>query len=107
MNRLQSCFLEPFGPQLASSDRSSPALSRTCHHGWQPDHVPVKDRSKEAFLSHVFEAFRHAPAVDAERLTRAVLKVLAVHVSTGEMDDIRAIIPDSLHELFPKRGVHR
>ncbi|PAY15664.1 hypothetical protein CKO51_30725 [Rhodopirellula sp. SM50] len=77
------------------------------YEGWQPDQVPVKDRSKQAFLSHVFEAFRHDPVVDAERLTHAVLKVLSVHVSAGEMDDIRAIIPDSLHDLFPKRGVHR
>ncbi|QEG00620.1 hypothetical protein Mal15_46910 [Stieleria maiorica] len=73
------------------------------YEGWQPDHVPVKDRSKAAFLTHVSEGFPNDPEVDAERLTRAVLSVLARRVSEGEINDIRAVIPESLRELFPKR----
>ncbi|WP_182868158.1 DUF2267 domain-containing protein [Stieleria mannarensis] len=73
------------------------------YEGWQPDHVPVKDRSKAAFLTHVSDAFPDDPEVEAERLTRAVLKVLADRVSKGEINDIRAVIPESLRELFPRR----
>jgi uncharacterized protein (DUF2267 family) len=72
------------------------------YEGWQPEKVPVKDRNKEDFISHVAEAFPGDQTVDPERLTRAVLKVVAHHVSDGEMQDIQAIIPKSLGELFPK-----
>ncbi len=72
------------------------------YEGWLPDSVPVKDRTKEAFLAHVFKAFGNDQSVDPERLTHSVLKVVAQHVSEGEMDDIRSIIPKPLLELFPK-----
>ena len=72
------------------------------YEGWQPGKVPVKDHTKEAFLTHVFKAFADDQGVDPGRLTQAVLKVVAAHVSAGEMDDIRAIVPKSLRELFPK-----
>ncbi len=74
------------------------------YEGWQPDAVPVKDRTKEAFLAHVFKAFINDQSVDPERLTRCVLKVAAKHVSEGEVEDIRAILPRSLHDLFPDRS---
>jgi uncharacterized protein (DUF2267 family) len=72
------------------------------YEGWEPNHVPVKDRTKEAFLAHVFQAFPEDQSVNVERLTHAVLKVVAAHVSPGEMSDIEAIVPKPLRELFPK-----
>ncbi|QDT01957.1 hypothetical protein K227x_03270 [Rubripirellula lacrimiformis] len=72
------------------------------YEGWQPDQIPVKHRSKEAFLGHVCEAFPDDQSVDPEKLTRAVLKMVASHVGKREMDDIQAIIPKPLRELFPK-----
>ncbi|WP_404309486.1 sigma-70 family RNA polymerase sigma factor [Neorhodopirellula lusitana] len=65
---------------------------------WQPSHVPVKDHSKEEFLSHIVKAFPDDPNVDPERLTHAVLKVVAALVSEGETDDIRSIVPKPLVE---------
>ena len=80
-----------------------PMLLRGVYYeGWQPDHVPVKDRSIEDFLAHIFKAFPNDQSVDPERLTQAVLKVVTAHVSEGEMDDIRSIVPKRLRELFPK-----
>ena len=70
------------------------------YEGWQPNAVPVKDRTKEAFLTHVFKAFPNDPSVDPERLTYAVMKVVKSHVSEGEIDDIRAILPRPLRELL-------
>lgn len=71
------------------------------YEGWKPDSVPVKDRTKEAFLAHVFNAFHDDRSVDPERLTRCVLDIVSRHVSAGEMKDIRSIIPKHLHEFFP------
>ncbi|TWU46681.1 DUF2267 domain-containing protein [Rubripirellula reticaptiva] len=70
------------------------------YEGWQPDFVPVKDRTKEAFLAHVSKAFSADQNVNVEELTIAVLKIVASHVSEGEMNDIEAIIPKPLGELF-------
>lgn len=67
---------------------------------WQPNQVPVKDRAKEDFLSHIFKAFPDDPSVDPERLTRSVIHVLRSHVSEGEIDDIQAILPKPLREWF-------
>lgn len=47
---------------------------------WQPDQVPVKDRTKDAFLTRVARAFPGDPSVDPEILTREVLRVVAFHV---------------------------
>jgi uncharacterized protein (DUF2267 family) len=69
---------------------------------WQPDQVPVKDRTKEAFLVHVGKAFAGDQSVDPEILIRAVLRVVARHVSEGEMEDIEAIVPKSLRGLFSR-----
>jgi uncharacterized protein (DUF2267 family) len=70
------------------------------YEGWNPNAVPVKDRTKEAFLAHVFKAFPNDPSVDPERLTHAVMKVVASHVSIGEVDDIRSIIPKPIRQML-------
>jgi uncharacterized protein (DUF2267 family) len=81
-----------------------PMLLRGMYYeGWQPGQVPVKDREKDAFLTHIFKAFPNDQSVDPEQLTHAVLKIVAAHVSEGEMDDIRPILPKPLLELFPKK----
>ncbi|QDS94842.1 hypothetical protein FF011L_36240 [Roseimaritima multifibrata] len=72
------------------------------YEGWQPDRVPVKDRTKEAFLSHIFKAFPGDQSVNPEELTHAVLLVVARHVSEGEIEDITEILPKPLRELFPE-----
>jgi uncharacterized protein (DUF2267 family) len=90
-------------PETADFAAQLPMLIRGMfYEGWQPDHVPVKDRTKKAFLAHIVQAFPDDHSVDVERLTHAVLKVVAGHVSQGEMSDIKAIIPKPLRELFPK-----
>tara|TARA_R110002073_G_scaffold172563_12_gene329802 strand:- start:14453 stop:14740 length:288 start_codon:yes stop_codon:yes gene_type:complete len=44
-------------------------------YSWRPNAVPVKDRTREAFLTHVFKAFADDPSVDPERLTYDVMIV--------------------------------
>lgn len=78
-----------------------PMLIRGMYYeGWQPNHVPVKDRTKEAFLAHVFKDFPNDQSVDPEKLSRAVFQVLRNHVSEGELDDIESILPSRLQDWF-------
>lgn len=72
------------------------------YEGWQPDSVPLKNRSQEAFLSAISSAFPDDQSVDAIQLTHAVLNVIRRHVSHGEMSDIADVLPKSLRQLlFP------
>lgn len=80
-----------------------PTLIRGMYYEcWQPSHVPVRDRTKEDFLTHVFKSFPGDTSVDPERLTHAVLHVLKNHVSEGEIEDIAAILPAPLRDFVQR-----
>ena len=79
-----------------------PTLIRGIYfEGWRPTGKPVKERHKEQFLSHIEQAFRGDFQAEPERVARAVLKVLARHVSAGEMEDVWLILPREIRDLLP------
>ncbi|MBW4643337.1 MAG: DUF2267 domain-containing protein [Goleter apudmare HA4340-LM2] len=72
------------------------------YENWRPGATPTKDRTQEAFLSHIRDYFRNInPDVDAEELVRAVFKILAQRVSRGEIADVINMMPPALRELWP------
>ena len=74
------------------------------YEGWNPAQTPVKSRGKELFLRQVREDFAHTrnPDIDAEHVTRAILRVLCKHVSKGELDQIKVLLPRELREFWPE-----
>lgn len=70
------------------------------YEGWRPATVPVKARSLEAFLAEVRKAFSDDPAFDAEAAFREVLAVMARHVSPGEMEHVRRVMPTEIKRLW-------
>jgi uncharacterized protein (DUF2267 family) len=70
------------------------------YEGWHPHDKPLKERHKGEFLAHVAAAFRNDPGVDAEEVTRAVFQVLAKHVTGGEVEGVKRILPPELRELW-------
>lgn len=80
-----------------------PMLLRGMYYeSWQPGHTPVRDRTKEQFLKHVVDAFPGDFSLDPEELVRAVFVVLGCHVSKGELDDVKAILPKAIRHLWPE-----
>ena len=71
------------------------------YEGWKPSDKPLKEQHKEEFLAHIQHAFRNDERMDPERITRGVFRVLARHVSAGEITDIKHILPAELRELWP------
>jgi uncharacterized protein (DUF2267 family) len=70
--------------------------------GWRPSATPVKARTKAAFLGLVVKHAGGRMAEDeAERMTRAVFRVLAGHVTSGEVEDVRGALPAELAEFWP------
>ena len=71
------------------------------YEGWTLSQKPVKERHKSDFLDHVARVFRDDDTVDPEKVMRAVFKVLARHISSGEIKDVKHVLPKSLQELWP------
>lgn len=74
--------------------------------GWDPSATPVKARTKEEFLALVRTRLQRAARdIDAERITRAVFKLIAERVSEGELRDICATLPLEIAQLWPETGL--
>ena len=71
--------------------------------GWNPSATPAKARTKEEFLTLVLRGLPPGMShTDAERFCRAVLSVVAAHVSPGEVRDVKAMLPLELKALWPE-----
>jgi len=80
-----------------------PILVRGVYYeGWKLTGKPVKERHKSEFLDHLAKAFRDDDTVDPEKVMRAVLKVLARHISQGETENVKNLLPKTLQELWPR-----
>ena len=88
--------------EVAQLAAQLPMLVRGFYYeGWDPTRKPVKERREEDFLAHIASDFRQEDNVDPERVARAVFAVLATHVSAGEIEDVRQILPSELRRLWP------
>ena len=87
--------------QVAALAGQFPMLVRGFYYeGWHPHGKPDKDRRKEDFLYRVAAEFPDDPAVDPEKITRAVFQVISKHISDGEIDSIARCLPKELRELW-------
>lgn len=69
--------------------------------GWTMQEKPARLRQVDEFLGAVaLEAGR--PLQQVEREVRAVLRVLARHVTAGEIADVRGVLPPPLRTLWPQ-----
>jgi uncharacterized protein (DUF2267 family) len=59
----------------------------------------------EEFLAQVKHDFRSDEHIDAEQIVRAVFRVLARHISEGEIKDIQLILPAELRALWSAEDV--
>ena len=79
-----------------------PILIRGVYYeGWKLAGKPVKERHKTEFLDHIATTFRDDDTVDPEKVMRAVFKVLARHISKGETENVKHLLPKTLQELWP------
>jgi len=72
------------------------------YEGWKPSGKPVKERHKSEFFAHIEHDFRNDEwPIDAERMVRAVFRVLSRQIAAGEIADIKGVLPAELRELWP------
>lgn len=85
-----------FGAQL-------PMLVRGMYYeGWDPTGKPLKIRHKDQFLARIAQEIRNGRnAHDPERLAAAVFTVVAEHVGSGEIENVKHILPADIRDLWP------
>ena len=72
------------------------------YEGWNPTGKPLKERHQEDFLAHVKSHFKNDDRVVPEKVVRAVFKLLAKHVSQGEIEDVAHTLPGELRPFWPE-----
>lgn len=95
--------------EVAQLGAQLPLLVRGLYFaGWDPGPKLERDRKREKFLEEIREQFPN-PDVDAKAVALAVFAVLDAHVSPGELDDVRALLPKPIRELWsaPRKDVPR
>jgi len=68
--------------------------------GWRPSATPTKVRSKDEFLARLRSAFSEDPDFDAEVAFREVISVMKFHISAGEIEGVRRVMPDKIRTLW-------
>ena len=87
--------------EVAALGAQLPLLVRGIYYeGWHPRNKPLKTR-REDFLAAIGEAFQDDPDVDPERVIQAVFWVLSRHVTTGEIESVKHLLPAKLRSLWP------
>jgi uncharacterized protein (DUF2267 family) len=87
--------------EVADLGAQLPMLVRGFYYeGWRPAGKPLRERKPEQFLAHVASALPQETLLDAEDVARAVFQVLSRHVTGGEIDDVKASLPQALRPLW-------
>ena len=88
--------------ELAQLGAQLPMLVRGFYYeGWDPTHVPRKERHKEQFLARIEQELRGDDNPDSEVVARAVFAVLERRVTDGEIEDVKHILPEPIRRLWP------
>lgn len=78
-----------------------PELIRGIYYeGWDPSSTPVKYHDFKEVLSRVASEALIGAETEASLAVEAAARVLRRHVSAGEIDDVRSILPDDLRPLL-------
>jgi uncharacterized protein (DUF2267 family) len=70
------------------------------YEGWNPSGTPVKYRGYADFLDRVAGEALLEGETEASYAVGAAAEVLRRHVSAGEIEDVRAILPEELRPIL-------
>lgn len=79
-----------------------PMLLRGMYYeGWHPSDKPHKADLGEVLLVIRNNVGRGFGDPDPKRIARAVFRVVALHVTPGEVEDVKRCLPQDLRDLWP------
>jgi uncharacterized protein (DUF2267 family) len=78
-----------------------PMLVRGIYYdGYRPAGKPETIRSRDEFLEKVSAQLGEIRPLGADEAVRAVFKVLARHISAGELEEVKQSLPAEIRSLF-------
>lgn len=69
--------------------------------GWVPKRTPIKERSAGAFIGSIETKIGETQEYRGPQDIRAVFDLLNGRLSRGEIEDVRACLPESVRALWP------
>jgi uncharacterized protein (DUF2267 family) len=79
-----------------------PELLRGVYYeGWRPSDAPIRYHDKAAFLDHMADEALLAGETEAAYAAEAAARVLALHVTAGEVSKVRAVLPAAIAVFLP------
>ncbi|MEW9920954.1 DUF2267 domain-containing protein [Marimonas sp. MJW-29] len=87
--------------ELAQFSAQLPLLIRgILFEGWVPKRTPVKDRSAATFIAAIEEKLGQTAEYRGAEDIRCVFDMLNNRVSRGEIEDVRASLPEGIRGLW-------
>jgi len=71
--------------------------------GWHPGRKPVR-LTRQSFLAALGDATRHQPGLDPTLMARSVFQALNYHLTAGEIEAVRRVLPAEVRELWYELG---
>ena len=88
--------------EMAQFSAQLPTILRGMYfEGWQPKKTPVKQRHATEFVAQIEEKIGDVLDYRGEDDIAAVFKTINAHISRGEVEDVRACLPQQLRDLWP------
>ncbi|MFT6945438.1 MAG: hypothetical protein ACJAUW_002020 [Yoonia sp.] len=88
--------------EMAQFSAQLPTILRGMfYEGWQPKKTPVRERHAAEFMADVEESIGDVQDYRGEGDIVAVFKTINAHISRGEVEDVRACLPQELRDLWP------
>ena len=91
-------------PEAVQFGAELPVFIRGLYYeGWRPGLRPLRNRSKQAFIDEIGEAFlkHRMSGSNPEQATQAVLRFLNRKIAKGELSDVRGQLPKAVRSLWP------
>ena len=70
--------------------------------GWKPSYQPSDIRDRKAFVDAVSKEVGNIPDIDPNQAIDGTLHVLTTHVTDGELQKIKGMLPPELRSMWPE-----
>lgn len=88
--------------ELAQLSAQLPLMIRGfLFEGWVPKNTPIKERNANAFIAFVDAQMKQTQEYRGSEDIKCVFDLLNARLSRGEIEDIRASLPESIRGLWP------
>lgn len=88
--------------ELAQFSAQLPLLMRGMfYEGWVPKNTPIKERGRDTFTDAITAEMEDVQEFRGIEDIRCVFHLLNNRISAGEVQDVRAVLPAAIRDLWP------